>query len=80
MSAAEYGLWCAEYRRSPWGEVRADVQHGIVAATVANVNRGPKTPAYKPTDFMPWRDEAEDENSAPEEDERDALFRMMSGG
>ena len=32
-----------------WGDFRA----GIIAATIANVNRGKKKKAYKPADFMP---------------------------
>lgn len=80
MTAEEYGLWCAEYRRSPWGEVRSDTGFGIVAATVANVNRGQKTKPYKATDFMPWHESAEAAEAEPEEDEREKIFRMMNGG
>jgi hypothetical protein len=32
---------------------RADVHAGIVAATIANVNRGKKSKRFKPADFMP---------------------------
>ncbi|MCI0632524.1 MAG: hypothetical protein L0206_01180 [Actinobacteria bacterium] len=32
---------------------RADVHAGIIAATIANVNRGKKGRRYKPGDFVP---------------------------
>lgn len=79
ITAEEYGLWWAEYRRNPWGELRQDTGFGIVAATLANVHRGEKTKPYKATDFMPWH-ESPEEDEAPEEDERDKIFRMMNGG
>ena len=37
----------------PQGERRADLRAGIIAATLANVNRGKGTKAYQPKDFMP---------------------------
>jgi hypothetical protein len=81
ITAEEYALWWAEYRRSPWGELRSDVQSGIVAATVANVQRGSKTKPYKATDFMPWHESTAAAEAEPEEeDERDKIFRMMNGG
>lgn len=54
-----------------------------MAATLANVNRGKNTPAFKPTDFMPWHEETESEKAERQgnaEDEREQLFRMMGGG
>ena len=76
MTAEEYGLWMAEYSRSPWGEIRNDTGFGIVAATLANVNRSGNKAPYKPTDFMPWSEQREAEEVP---DERDAIFRMMGG-
>ena len=46
ITAEEYGLWWAEYCRSPWGELRQDTGFGIVAATLANVNRGRNTAPF----------------------------------
>ncbi len=47
-------------RIDPWGEWRADLRAGIVASTLANVNRGKKTKAYTAKDFMPfWQIESE---------------------
>lgn len=37
----------------PWGESRADLRAGIIASTIANVNRRKGKKAYKPVDFMP---------------------------
>lgn len=39
---------------SPFGDERADLQAGIIASTIANVNRGRNTTAFKPEDFMPY--------------------------
>lgn len=55
---AEFVEWCAFYSIEPFGEWRADLRAGIVAATVRNgyapwVN--PEFPA-KPIDFMPFLD------------------------
>jgi len=36
-----------------WGDFRA----GIIASTIANVNRGKKKKAFKPVDFMPKEDD-----------------------
>jgi len=39
----------------PFGDRRRDVQAGIIAATIANVNRGKDIRPYKVTEFMmPW--------------------------
>lgn len=40
-------------RLEPFGEERADLRAGIVAATIANVFRGEGSPEYKPHQFMP---------------------------
>ena len=54
MSAPEFRLWCGLYRACPWGEDRADVRSGVVAATFANVMRGKGQRARSPLDFMPF--------------------------
>jgi hypothetical protein len=53
-SAQEFGLWQALYQQSPWGPERIDLAGGVVAATIANVNRGKDQAAFSPLDFMPW--------------------------
>lgn len=53
-SAYEFGLWQALYAQDPWGPMRVDLAGGVVAATIANVNRSKDTPAFKASDFMPF--------------------------
>jgi hypothetical protein len=36
MTAAEFGVWFAEYNRSPWGEERSALNFAIIAKTVAD--------------------------------------------
>lgn len=52
MSSAELTDWLAYWRLDPFGEERADLRAGIVAATTANVWAG-KGKRAKPADFMP---------------------------
>ena len=54
MSARQFADWAAFYEQEPFGDFRADLRAGIVAATVANVHRGSKTPPFTPQDFMPY--------------------------
>ncbi len=61
MSGREFQEWQLYNALYPLGERRADLRAGIVAAVVANVNRGPDTPAYTPQDFIPQFDLVEDE-------------------
>lgn len=53
--------WMAFARLEPFGEERADLRAGIIAATVANVNRGKKDKPLRAQDFMPKFDEVEDD-------------------
>ena len=53
MSSAEFAEWQAYDRLEPFGPWRADLNAGIVASTIANVNRGKNRKAYAPKDFMP---------------------------
>lgn len=45
----------AFYRLEPFGEEREDLRMGILASTIANVNRDPKVRrrAYQARDFIP---------------------------
>ncbi|MEM6560043.1 MAG: hypothetical protein AAF656_00450 [Planctomycetota bacterium] len=47
----ELAEWMAYFDLDPWGEQRADLRAGTIAATVANAHhpRG----RFKPSDFMP---------------------------
>jgi hypothetical protein len=42
------------YARDPWGPFRTELAAGVVASTIANVNRGKDTEAFRPLDFMPF--------------------------
>ena len=55
MSSAEITEWLAFYQLEPFGPERGDLRAGIVAATVANVNRDAKKQKkpYSAQDFMP---------------------------
>jgi hypothetical protein len=52
MSARELVSWQAYSMIEPFGEERADLRAGIIAATIANVNRKKGRKPYKPSDFM----------------------------
>ena len=64
MPAQEVAIWEAAYTAEPWGEVRADISSGVVASTIANVNRGKDTPAFTPADFMPFYEPSPVEGAA----------------
>jgi hypothetical protein len=51
MPATELAEWALLYRESPFGEFRADLRSGIVAAVVA---RTQGNASAKPSDFMPY--------------------------
>ena len=54
-TSAELSEWVAFYGLEPFGPERGDLQAGVVAATVANVNRDAKKQKrpYSAQDFMP---------------------------
>jgi len=43
----------AFYGIEPFGGVRGDLQAGVIASTIANVNKGKRGKAFTPGDFMP---------------------------
>lgn len=55
MSWDQYCGWRQYYQLEPFGEERADLRAGIVASTIANVNRDTKrrSKPFAPSDFMP---------------------------
>lgn len=65
ITPQQLGEWLAYYRIDPWGEVRADLRHGIATAVLANVHRdATKRPeGYKPADFMPDFDPKPEQSS-----------------
>lgn len=60
LTSRQVAEWLAYAQVEPWGEDRADLRAGIVAATVANAFRRQDSRAFTPQDFMP--DFAEDED------------------
>ena len=65
-NSRQYAEWQAEYQLDPWGDERADLRMGIIACTIANVNRA-KGKAFKPGDFMPEFDKRLKQRQTPEE-------------
>jgi hypothetical protein len=52
MSWDQFMEWAAFYEISPFGEERADLRAGVIASTIANVNRDPrKGKSFQPSDF-----------------------------
>lgn len=56
LSADEFAQWLAFDAIEPIGGPRGDLQAGIVASTIANVNRARGSKAFSPFDFMPLRE------------------------
>jgi hypothetical protein len=79
MTAKEFGEWQALYLVEPWGEYTTYLSAGVVASTVANVNRKPDTPPFSASDFIPQfgaglRDEETGESDP------DEFIRNLNGG
>lgn len=73
-TAREREEWAAYFDVEPWGEERADLRSAIVAATVANVNKGKNRQPFKPADFMPKFEKPK----APSADEQvEAVFGAL---
>ena len=52
MDRREYAEWQAYYRIEPFGPHREDLQAGVVASVVANVNRRRGSKPFSPSDFV----------------------------
>ena len=78
MSAKEFGEWMAFYTLEPFGEQRADLRMGILAALTANIARDEKRRArpYEVDDFMPKFDQGAKE--AQPWQEQLALVEMLN--
>lgn len=44
--------WLEFYKSEPFGDIRADIRSGVIAATVQNVHGGLDGKAASPADFM----------------------------
>jgi len=80
MSSRELTEWMAYYALEPFGEERGDMRAGIVASTLYNVHRGPKSKAASPEDFMPkfGQADAEGEDEDDEVREQDEAQRAKA--
>jgi hypothetical protein len=61
ISSEELSEWMAYYQLEPFGDERADWRSGMMAATMANLQRSKNRAPYKPEDFMPQYDRPEQE-------------------
>lgn len=52
VSPEEFWEWIAFYRYNPWGEERADLRSGNIAALMANIHRRPGSRAFRASDFI----------------------------
>ncbi len=57
IDSRELTEWAAYFSLEPWGTEVDDWRAGMVASTIANVNRDPKKrrKPYEPKDFIPHR-------------------------
>lgn len=53
ITSRQLSEWMAYNEIEPFGEDRDDLRMGIIASTIANVNRSNGKKPYKPQDFMP---------------------------
>lgn len=75
MSSSEFTEWMAFAELEPFGEWRADLRAGIIASTIANVNRSADSEALTPKDFMPFERTEEE----PEVDARAEALEQIKG-
>ena len=64
----------------PHGPIRGDIQAGIVASTIANVNRGKGSRAFTVEDFLPFKND--DKKTMSEDEMRAQMVALvgMTGG
>lgn len=69
VDSRELSEWMIYFEMEPWGTDVEDWRAGMVASTIANVNRDPKKQIkpYDPEDFMLKRVPEEIERQSPEE-------------
>jgi hypothetical protein len=64
IGSDELTEWMAFYQLEPFGEMRADLRSGVLAATFANAHKSPHTQAFTPEDFMPYIERATPQDDA----------------
>jgi hypothetical protein len=79
VSSRELSEWAAFYGMEPFGDRKADYRAGMVAATIANVNRAPNREPFKPDDFFPERqNETEDDDDEEPWRKQQAMAAMIT--
>lgn len=59
LTSRQFSEWMAFYTLDPFGDQRADLRTGILAAVVNNRWRGKSEQPREPSDFMPFREQPE---------------------
>ena len=67
LDSRQIAEWMAYFSIEPFGEHAAYWRTGQIVAMIANVNRGKRTRAYKPEDFMPPEPKVDRGVQSPEE-------------
>ena len=75
IDSHELSEWIAYQGIEPFGEERADLRSGIIAAVTANAWRGKGDKAMSPQDFMPFYEKPEPVRS-PEREQ--TLFHQIN--
>lgn len=76
LSAEEYEGWIEFWELEGFGDGRADLRAGIIAATVANCHRGRSARAFTAQDFMPQHKSKKAKTAAEEIQDLDLFFRL----
>lgn len=66
LNAREFAEWIAYWNIEPWGEERADLRAGIIAATVANAAPFRSGRSFAASEFMPFASPQANTQSANE--------------
>jgi len=79
IDSRELSEWMAYFSLEPWGTEVEDWRAGLVASTVANVNRDEKKrkKPFEPKDFIPQRAKPPVEEQSPEEQAK--ILKMWAG-
>lgn len=79
IDSRELSEWMAYFSLEPWGTEVEDWRAGLVASTVANVNRDEKKrkKPFEPKDFIPQRVKPPVEEQSPEEQAK--ILKMWAG-
>ncbi len=64
VGSDELTEWMAFYQLEPFGDMRADLRSGVVAATFANAHRTKDARTFTPEDFMPYIERTPTQDSA----------------